>query len=209
MATRETFSVPPDSFLYSAPSTPSEQLSFPPRPGNFLFQSSVSPSRSSSPTTFWMPLDEFATTWADFGSETAASSLALTATGTAFIALSWEASALRHHTWACQDYCQCRTRNAIRWYGQAMEDLTEASRQWSRVVMWLEKLANDEQQCSPAILERTRGLIGQAMAQQQRLWHLTQEVQQNLLAVGGGRDGHSPRQQPGRTLPMQQAGEEV
>jgi hypothetical protein len=89
-----------------------------------------------------------------------------------------------------------------------MEDLTEASRQWSRVVMWLEKLANDEQQCSPSILERTRSLIGQAMAQQQRLWHLTQEVQQNLLVVGGGRDGHSPRQQAGRTLPMQQAGEQ-
>ncbi len=208
MATRDTCSVPPDSFLYSAPSTSSEQLSFPSRPGNFLFQSSVSPSRSSSPTTFWMPLDEFATTWAEFGSETAASSLALTATGTAFLALSWEASALRHHTWACQEYGQCRTRNATRWYGQAMEDLTEASRQWSRVVMWLEKLANDEQQCSPSILERTRGLIGQAMAQQQRLWQLTQEVQQNLLAVGGGRDGHSPRQHPGRTLPMQQAGEQ-
>ncbi len=171
--------------------------------------SSPSLTTPLSPTTSWMPLDEFATTWADFGSETAASSLALTATGTAFLALSWEASALRHHTWACQEYCQCRTRNATRWYGQAMEDLTEASRQWSRVVMWLEKLANDEQQCSPSILERVRGLIGQAMAQQQRLWHLTQEVQQNLLAVGGGRDGYSPRQQPGRTLPTQQAGEEV
>ena len=208
MATRDTFSVPPDSFLTSAPSAPSEQLSFPSRSGSSLFQPSVSPSRSSSPTTSWMPLDEFATTWANFGSETAASSLALTATGTAFIALSWEASALRHHTWACQEYCQCRTRNATRWYGQAMEDLTEASRQWSRVVMWLEKLANDEQQCNPSILERTRDLIGQAMAQQQRLWHLTQEVQQNLLAVGGGRDGHSPRQHPGRTLSMQQAGEQ-
>src|SRR5260370_1833930 len=131
MATRDTFSVPPDSFLTSAPSAPSEQLSFPSRPGNFLFQSSVPPSRSSSPTTFWMPLDEFATTWANFGSETAASSLALTATGTAFIALSWEATPLRHHTWACQDYCQCRTRNATRWDGQTMEELTEASRQWS------------------------------------------------------------------------------
>ncbi len=163
----------------------------------------------TSPTTSWMPLDELATTWADFGRENAASSLALTATGTAFLALSWEASALRHHTWAWQEYNQCRTRNATRWYGQAMEDLTEASRQWSRVVMWLEKLANDEQQCSPHTLERIRGLIGQAMAQQQRLWQLTQEVQQNLLVVGGGRDGHSPRQQSDRTLPMQQAGEEV
>jgi len=163
---------------------------------------------STPPTTSWMPLDELATTWADFGSETAASSLALTTTGTAFLALSWEASALRHHTWAWQEYNQCRTRNATRWYGQAMEDLTEASRQWSRVVMWLEKLANDEQQCSSHTLERTRGLIAQAMAQQQRLWHLTQEVQQNLLAVGGGRDGHSLRQQPGRTLPIQQAGEQ-
>ena len=153
-----------------------------------------------------MPLDELASTWAGFGSENAASSLALTATGTAFLALSWEASALRHHTWAHQEYNQCRTRNATRWYGQAMEDLTEASRQWSRVVMWLEKLANDEQQCSPLTLEQVRGLISQAMAQQQRLWQLTQEVQQNLLAVGGGRDGHSPRQ-AGRT--MQQNGEEV
>ena len=161
----------------------------------------------TSPTTSWMPLDELASTWANFGCETVASSLALTATGTAFLALSWEASALRHHTWACQDYCQCRTRNATHWYGQAMEDLTEASRQWSRVVMWLEKLANDDQQCSPHTLECTRGLIAQAMAQQQRLWQLTQEVQQNLLAVGGGRDGHSPRQHPGRMLPTQQASE--
>src|SRR5260370_16655820 len=98
MATRETFSVPPDSFLTSAPSTSSEQLSFPSQPGSSHFQSSVSPSRSSSPTTFWMPLDEFATTWANFGSENAASSLALTATGTAFIALSSEPSPLPHHT---------------------------------------------------------------------------------------------------------------
>src|SRR5258708_6812066 len=180
MATQDTFSVPPDSFLTSAPATSLEQYPFPSQPGSSLFQSSVSPSRSSFPTTSWMPLDELASTWADFGSETAASSLALTATGTAFIALSWEASALRHHTWACQDYCQCRTRNAARWYGQAMEGLTEASRQWSRVVMWLEKLANDEQQCSPSILERTRDVIGQAMAQQQRPGHLTPEVQQNL-----------------------------
>ena len=72
-------------------------------------------------------------------------------------------------------------------------------------MLWLEKLANDEQQCSPAILERVRGLMSQAMAQQQRLWHLTQEVQQNLLAVGGGRDGHASRQ-PGRTI--QQTSEE-
>ena len=207
MATRDTFSVPPDSFLTSALSTSLEQHPFPSQLSSYPFWSSVSPSPSSSPTTSWMPLDAFASTWANFGNENAASSLALTATGTAFIALSWEASALRHHTWACQEYCQCRTRNATRWYGQAMEDLTEASRQWSRVVMWLEKLANDEQQCSPSILERVRGLIGQAMAQQRRLWQLTQEVQQNLLAVGGGREGHSPRQHPGRTL--QQAGEEV
>jgi hypothetical protein len=206
MATRDTFAVPPDRFLPSAPATSLEQYPFPSQPGSSLFQSSISPSRSSSPTTSWIPLDELATTWAEFGSETAASSLALTATGTAFIALSWEASALRHHTWACQEYAQCRTRNATRWYGQAMEDLAEASRQWSRVVMWLEKLANDEQQCSPAILEQVRSLISQAMAQQQRLWHLTQEVQQNLLAVGGGREGHSPRQHPSRTL--QQADEE-
>ncbi|HKF37562.1 MAG TPA: hypothetical protein VKB35_11735 [Ktedonobacteraceae bacterium] len=162
----------------------------------------------TAPTTSWIPLDAFATAWAEFGSENAASSLVLTATGTAFLALSWEASALHHHTWAYQKYCQCRTRNATRWYGQAMEDLTEASRRWSRVVMWLEKLVNDEQQCSPSILECTRDLIGQAMAQQQRLWHLTQEVQQNLLAVGGGRDGHSPRQRPGRMLSTPQAGEQ-
>ena len=206
MATRDTFSL--DTFLHRAPATSLEQHPFPSQPGSSLFQSSDSPLPSSFPTTSWMPLDELASTWANFGSETAASSLALTATGTAFIALSWEASALRHHTWACQDHCQCRTRTATRWYGQAMEDLTEASRQWSRVVMWLEKLANDEQQCSPSILERTRNLIGQAMTQQQRLWHLTQEVQQNLLAVGGGRDGHSPRQHSGRTLPTQQAGEQ-
>src|SRR5258708_5651471 len=135
MATRNTFSVPPESFLTSAPSAPSEQLSFPARPGNSLFQPSVSPFRSSSPTTSWMPLDELATTWADFGSENAASSLALTATGTAFLALSWEASALRHHTWAWQEYNQCRTSNATRWYLQAMDVLTDACRPRSPLAM--------------------------------------------------------------------------
>ena len=211
MATRDVFSVSLDTFLHSAPSTSLEQPPFPSQPGSSSFQSPVSLSPSSSPTTSWIPLDELATTWANFGAETAASSLALTTTGTTFLALSWEASALRHYTWAWQEYCQCRTRNATRWYGQAMEDLTEASRQWSRVVMWLERLANDEQQCSPPTLEQVRDLISQAMAQQQRLWQLTQEIQQNLLVVGGGRDGHSPRQQSGAsgTLPMQQAGEEV
>jgi hypothetical protein len=203
MATRDVSSIPLDTFLNSAPPTPPE-LSFISQPGSL--QSPVSSLPLRIPTTSWMPLDAFATTWANFGSENAASSLALTATGTAFIALSWEASALRHHTWACQEYAQCRTRNASRWYGQAMEDLTEASRQWSRVVMWLEKLANDEQQCSPSLLERVRSLISQAMAQQRRLWQLTQEVQQHLLAVG--REGHSPRQHPGRTLSTQQADEE-
>jgi len=128
MATRDTFAIPPDRFLTSAPSTSLEQHSFPAQPGNSLFQPSISSSHLSSPTTSWMPLDELATTWANFGSENASSSLVLTATGTTFLALSWEASALRHHTWACQDYAQCRTRNAMRWYGQAMEDLTEASR---------------------------------------------------------------------------------
>ncbi len=209
MATRDVSSIPLDTFLNSPSPIAPEQPFFPSQSGSL--QSPVSSLPLGVPSTSWIPLDELATTWADFGSETAASSLALTATGTAFLALSWEASALRHHTWAWQEYNQCRTRNATRWYGQAMEDLTEASRQWSRVVMWLEKLANDEQQCSPHTLERIRGLIGQAMAQQQRLWQVTQEVQQNLLAVGGGRDGRSPRQQSGAsgTLPMQQAGEEV
>jgi hypothetical protein len=81
MATRDTFSVPPDSFLTSAPATPLEQHPFPAQPGSL--QSPISSLPLRVPTTSWMPLDELASTWANFGSENAASSLALTATGTA------------------------------------------------------------------------------------------------------------------------------
>src|SRR5260370_35127863 len=123
MATRDTFSL--DTFLHSTPSTSPEQQSFCSQPGNSLLRSSVSSLPLHVPTTSWMPLDELATTWADFGSENAASSLALTATGTAFLALSWEARALRHHTWPWQKYNQSSPSNATRWYGTPMAALPE------------------------------------------------------------------------------------
>ena len=181
MATRDGPSVSLEHLTYQT-NTPEQR--------SWLFRSAgLSPSSPSSlssvpPSTLWVPLDEFTQTWADFGKEVTPSAPALTATGTAFLALSWEASALRQHTWAWEHRRQGRTRNAAYGYGRVIEGLSEASRQWNRVVKWLEQFAND-QSCEPSDLEHVRPLIGQAVEQQRRLWALTQEVQQELLAVNG------------------------
>src|SRR5258706_3305861 len=54
------------------------------------------PPASPSRPLQWIPLDEVRQAWANFGAE-ALSYPALLATSNAFLALSWETSALRHH----------------------------------------------------------------------------------------------------------------
>jgi hypothetical protein len=133
-------------------------------------------------STAWMPLDALVQEWATFGAQ-ATDAPALTATGMAFLALSWETSALHHRTRAYQHQQRGLRRSAVRDLGQAMQDLTHATKHWSQVVLWLERLANDER--SPAEdLEPVRELMRQVLSQQQRVWTLMQQVQEDLLAYG-------------------------
>jgi hypothetical protein len=133
-------------------------------------------------STAWMPLDALIQTWADFGAQAAAAP-ALTATGMAFLALSWETNALHRRTWAHQDQQRGLRRTAVHDLGQSMQDLSQAIRHWSQAALWLERLANDERQ-PVEDLEPVRILLRQVLSQQQRIWTLMQEVQEDLLAYG-------------------------
>jgi hypothetical protein len=129
-----------------------------------------------------MPLDALIQAWVDFGAQAAAAP-ALTATGMAFLALSWETSALHHRTRAHQDRQRGLRRAAVRDLVLSMQDLSHAIRHWSQVALWLERQALDERQPLED-LEPVRILLRQVLSQQQRIWTLIQEVQEDLLSYG-------------------------
>ena len=133
-------------------------------------------------STAWIPLDALVQEWATFGTQ-ATDAPTLTATGMAFLALSWEMSALHHRTWAYQDQQRGLRRSAVRWLGQTMQDLTHATKHWSQVVLWLERLALDEHQ-QVEDLDAIRSLMQRTLEQQQRVWTLMQQVQEDLLVYG-------------------------
>jgi hypothetical protein len=133
-------------------------------------------------STFWVPLDETIQAWATFSAQ-ATGAPALTATGMAFLALSWETSALHHRTWAHQHQQRGLRRSAVRRLGKSMQDLSHATRHWSQAALWLERLANDEHQ-PVEDLGAIRSLMQHTMEQQQRVWALLQDVQADLLAYG-------------------------
>ena len=133
-------------------------------------------------STAWTPLDALVQEWAAFGTQ-ATDAPALSATGMAFLALSWETSALHHRTWAYQDRQRGLGRSAVRNLGQTMQDLSHAIRHWSQAALWLEHQALDERQ-PVEDLEPVRALLRQVLSQQQRIWTLMQEVQEDLLAYG-------------------------
>ena len=134
----------------------------------FQHPSSPDSSITVASSMAWVPLDSVAEKWADFGAQ-ARLAPAFVATGVAFLALSWEASALRHYSLAQQAHWH---DPVLRWLGETVQDLNEALQHWSRVVLWLERLANHEQQ-DPEV----RPLFTHVMEQQQRLWMLAQQVQ--------------------------------
>jgi hypothetical protein len=133
-------------------------------------------------STFWVPLDETIQAWATFGAQ-ATGAPALTATGMAFLALAWETSALHHRTLAHQDRQRGRSRSAVRDLGQSMQDLSHATKHWSQAALWLERQALDEHQ-PVEDLDAIRTLMQHTMEQQQRVWALLQDVQEDLLAYG-------------------------
>jgi hypothetical protein len=129
-----------------------------------------------------MPLDALVQQWASFGAQ-ASSAPALTTTGTVFLALSWETSALHHRTKAYQAQQRGLRRSAVRWLGQTMQDLSHATNHWSQAALWLERLANDERYPADD-LEPVRELMRRVLSQQRRVWTLMHEVQEDLLAYG-------------------------
>jgi hypothetical protein len=133
-------------------------------------------------STAWMPLDALIQEWAAFGAQAAATP-ALIATGMAFLALSWETSALHHRTWAYQDRRRGFGRSAVRDLGQTMQDLSHAIGHWSQAALWLERQALDERQPMED-LDALRLLLHQVLGQQQRVWARMQEVQEDLLTYG-------------------------
>jgi hypothetical protein len=137
-------------------------------------------------STFWVPLDETIQAWASFGAQ-ANSAPALTATGMAFLALSWETSALHHRTKAYQAQQRGLRRSSVRGLGQSMQDLSHATTHWSQAALWLERQALDEHYPADD-LEPVRELMRQVLSQQRRVWTLMQEAQEDLLAYGQQRD---------------------
>jgi hypothetical protein len=139
-------------------------------------------SRSFVPTlrTLWIPFEATIERWADFGREAITPS-ALVATGTAFYALSWEMTALRHYTLACQERERGDKRlcTVARWLERAIQDLDCAIDQWNQVLSWLHLLGQDGQQDSTS-LEAMRSLREEANEHQERRRSLHRQVQQEL-----------------------------
>jgi hypothetical protein len=123
-----------------------------------------------------MPLHGIAQAWAAFGAE-ATSPAAFQATGTAFLALAFEASALRHY--ASSDARSIREGSSpslayTQGIEHAMADLNEASQQWNSVLLWLDSLARE----TPATVEQFASLV---LTQQQRVLLLILRVQREYL----------------------------
>lgn len=134
----------------------------------------------STSSCAWMPLHEIQQTWARFASEVEDAS-AYSVIGFAFQALSWEASALRHHHGAAMDEQRGMAPSATSWLEEALQCLCEASHQWGRVFSWLDRYANQDT-LDPDALEAVRPLCTQAIDQQHRLATLIQAVQADLFA---------------------------
>jgi len=103
---------------------------------------------------------------------------ALAATGEAFLALSWETSALRHYAVACQHQQIGPIRSWTHLLKQIKDDLDTAYHCWGKVLLWLEALANNP--TMDAIgddLETVRPMIHLACMHQRHIGHLLKEVQ--------------------------------
>jgi hypothetical protein len=154
-------------------------------------------SLSFTPTlsTLWVPLDATIGQWADFGKE-AITAPALVATGTAFYALSWEMTALRHYTLACQERERGdrRERTVAHWLERAMQDLDCAIDQWNQVLSWLHQAGSDEQQ-DQTTLEAMRSFMGEANEHQERRRALHRQVQQELVTMRYRRQQHTHRKE--------------
>jgi hypothetical protein len=143
----------------------------------------------------WAPLDEHIQRWANFGAE-ASTPPALIATGQAFLALSWEASASRHYAWAQQERRYGSLRAYHRWMQQSGEDLDEALKHWRRVILWVERLANSEPAPGEDALDDMRTLFAHTMEQQQWVWTLMLRVREEEQGAGNASSLNSGGEAP-------------
>ena len=145
----------------------------------------VIPASTAVSDTLWVPLDEAVYAWTTFGTMTMHNA-ALLALGTAIHAISWEQTALRHYTQAQQGLRFLRTASAtptvLSLFAFTADALAHATDQWHRVVIWLERLANDHTDPPTAdVLDTIRDLYRQAMDFQHRLWTLSGVVRQEQM----------------------------
>jgi hypothetical protein len=136
---------------------------------------SDAPQSTLCPPPEWMPLDGIAQTWAAFGRE-ANSPAAFQATGTAFLALAFEASAHRNYASSGGRSGERSSPSlaSTRSIEHAIADLDEAAQQWKSVLLWLDSLARE----TSTTVEQLPSLV---LAQQQRVLSLILRVQQEYL----------------------------
>jgi hypothetical protein len=152
----------------------------------------VAPLSHLSPadlSTYWIPLEPLAQQWATFGREAMTCS-AFGAVGMAFIALSWEAAALRHTMRASKaaprnqqpslEGVPLPVHLSYQDIIRTLEDLREARQCWLSAVSWLEQLAHHEP-LEPAQRNTAQQYLEHATAHVQRLWALLSEVQETSM----------------------------
>jgi len=148
----------------------------------FPCQQQATPAASPpTPSTLWLPLHEAQETWASFGKE-ATTTHALVATGHAFLALSWEQSALRHYQQAMQ---QQRLG-----YARAMEcsledclcNLNAATHHWHPCYSQLECLIHHTPLCDGDKERETIRALLMIASFQRRLAVLYEQVSQEREA---------------------------
>jgi hypothetical protein len=154
----------------------------PPSHGNTFYHTNAAttghsdaPQSASCPPSEWMPLHEIAQAWAAFGAE-ANSPTAFQTTGNAFLALAFEASALRHYASSVGSTGGGGSPSLAYTLGieHAIADLNEASQQWNSVLLSLDSLAKEARQQAEISVTLVR-------AQQQRVLSLILRVQQEYL----------------------------
>ena len=186
--------------VVSSTSLPPLPYETPPPPVSPRQASSTPRSLPSACCRAWVPLHEVRQTWASFAAQVE-DAAAYAAIGSAFQALSWEASALRDHHRAAMDERRGMAPSATSWLEKALSCLSEASHQWSRAFCWLDRYATAEH-LDPEAVEAVRPLCRQASAQQQRLAALIQAVQTDLFTWRHPPQQGTEQQQAPSSAPM-------
>jgi hypothetical protein len=132
----------------------------------------------TTPSTLWLPLHEAQETWASFG-KASSTTRALIATGHAFLALSWEQSALRQYQQAMQQQRMGYERAMDCSLEECLRNLDAALHHWQPSYHQLERLIHQR-----AIYEQEderesiRDLLMDITRFQQRLAALYEQITQ-------------------------------